>query len=121
MDESLMNTDPRHVALLTPMPPGEPEEPALFSRVAQALETLPGPWRVGLTHGVELGWWIVPVYRADGFECTLLLEGLAQQTASSIRDQMAYALQRHFLGLSGRGPVDIGRERSGVSVPAGHP
>lgn len=106
-----MNTDPRHVTLLTPTPPGEPEEPELFSRVAQALETLPGPWRVGLTHGVELGWWIVNVYREDGFECTLFLEGLAQQTASSIRDQMADALQRHFLGLSGRGPDDIGRKR----------
>jgi len=106
-----MNTDPRHVTLLTPTAPGEPEEPALFSRVAQALETLPGPWRVGLTHGVELGWWIVTVYREDGFECTLLLEGLAQQTASSIRDQMADALQRHSLGLSGRRPDDISRKR----------
>src|SRR5437773_12091100 len=116
MEESLMNTDPRHVTLLTPMPPGEPEEPALFSRVAQALETLPCPWRVGLTHGVELGWWPVTVYREDGFEGTLLLEVLAQQPSPSIRVQMADALQRHSLGLSGRGPGDASRLRSGLSV-----
>ena len=101
-----MNTNPRHITLLKPMPPGEREEPALFSRVEQALALLPGPWTVGLSHGVEMGWWIVTVYREDGFECTLFLETPAQQTASAIRDRMADALQRHSLGLSGRGPDD---------------
>ena len=106
-----MNTDPRHITLLTPLPPGDREEPALFSRVEQALALLPGPWTVGLAHGVELGWWIVTVYREDGFECTLFLEGPAQQTTSSIRDRMADALQRHSLGLSGRGPDATNRKR----------
>ena len=101
-----MNTEPRHITLVTPLPPGESEEPALFSRVEQALEPLPGPWKVGLKHGVEVGWWIVTFYREDGFECTLFLEGPLQQTASSIRDRIADALQRHSLGLSGPSPGD---------------
>ena len=99
-----MNMEPRHITLVTPLPPGESEEPALFSRVEQALEPLPGPWKVGLAHGVELGWWIVTFYREDGFECTLFLDGPRQQTASSIRDRIADALQRHSLGLSTPAP-----------------
>jgi hypothetical protein len=100
-----MDTEPRpHITLLTPLPPDLGDEPALFSRVEQALEILPGPWRVALAHGVEVGWWIVTVYREDGFECTLFLEGALQQTANHIRDRMADALQRHVIGLAGRGP-----------------
>src|SRR6187549_2160927 len=57
LEESLMNTEPRHITLVTPLPGGDSEEPALFSRVEQALEALPGPWKVGLAHGVEIGWW----------------------------------------------------------------
>ena len=106
-----MNTEPRHITLVTPLPPGDNEEPALFSRVEQALEPLPGPWKVGLKHGVEVGWWIVTFYREDGFECTLFLEGPLQQTASSIRDRIADALQRHSLGLSGPGPADSRAKR----------
>src|SRR5882672_7713035 len=106
-----MNTNPRHIRLLTPPPPGDRGEPALFSRVEQALELLPGPWKVGLAHGVELGWWIVTFYREDGFECTLFLEGPRQQTAISIRDRIADALQRHSLGLSGQGPGDFRPKR----------
>jgi hypothetical protein len=106
-----MNTDSRHITLLTPPLPGDMEEPALFSRVEQALQPLPGPWKVGLAHGVEIGWWIVTFYREDGFECTLFLEGPLQQTASSIRDRIADALQRHSLGLAGRGPGDTGPKR----------
>jgi hypothetical protein len=102
MEESLMNTDRRHITLLTPLPSGDTEEPALFSRVEQALALLPGPWKVGITHGIEVGWWIVTVYREDGFDCTLFVEGALQQTASSLRDRLADALQRHSLGLSGR-------------------
>ena len=96
-----MNLDPRaHITLLTPLPPGlGGDEPALFSRVQQALEAMPGPWRVALAHGVEVGWWIVTVYREDGFECTLFLEGPLQQTATHIRDCMADALQRHVIGV----------------------
>jgi hypothetical protein len=97
----LMNADTRrHITLLTPLPAGSDEEPALFSRVEQALEILPGPWKVALSHGVEVGWWIVTVYREDGFECTLFLEGPLQQTAIHIRDRMADALQRHAIGRS---------------------
>jgi hypothetical protein len=106
-----MNTQPSHITLLTPLPPGENEQPALFSRVEQALAPLPGPWKVGLAHGVEVEWWIVTFFREDGFECTLFLEGPLQQTASSIRDRIADALQRHSLGLSGRGPGDPGPRR----------
>ena len=97
-----MNIEPRpHITLLTPLPPGPGgDEPALFSRVEQALEILPGPWRVALAHGVEVGWWIVTVYRDDGFECTLFLEGALQQTATCIRDRMADALQRHVIGVN---------------------
>jgi hypothetical protein len=98
-----MDLDARpHVTLLTPPPPGNDEEPVLFSRVEQALEVLPGPWRVALAHGVEVGWWIVTVYRDDGFECTLFLDGPLQQTATHIRNRMADALQRHLIGLAVR-------------------
>jgi hypothetical protein len=98
-----MNPDSRpHITLLTPLPPGDDEEPALFSRVEQALEALAGPWKVALAHGVEVGWWIVTVYREDGFECTLFLDGPLQQTATHIRDRMADALQRHLVGLASR-------------------
>jgi hypothetical protein len=96
-----MDVHPRHTTLITPLLPDEPEEPALFGRVEQALQALPGPWKVGLSHGVEIGWWIVSVYRDDGFECTLFLEGALQQTAAHIRDRMADALQRHAIGLTG--------------------
>lgn len=102
-----MNADPRRITLITPIPPGETEEPAIFSRVEQALEVLPGPWKVGLAHGVEMGWWIVTVYREDGFECTLFLDGPLQQTAAYIRDRTADALQRHSLGLSGGASEEI--------------
>jgi hypothetical protein len=111
LEESLMNTESQHVTLLTPPPPGGPEEPVLFSRVEQALQPLPGPWKVGLAHGVEVGWWIVTFYREDGFACTLFLDGPLQQTAFSIRDRLADALQRHSLGLAGRGPGDAGPKR----------
>lgn len=99
----MMNNSPApHITLLTPAPPDDPgEQPAMFSRIQQALESLPGPWKVGLAHGVELGWWIISVYRDDGFECTLFLDGPRQQTATYIRDRMADALQRHSLGLGG--------------------
>ena len=98
-----MHSDPRpHVTLLTPAPPGTEDEPVLFSRVEQVLEGLPGPWRVALAHGVEVGWWIVTVYRDDGFECTLFLEGPLQQTSTHIRDRIADALQRHLIGLAVR-------------------
>jgi hypothetical protein len=99
-----MNTEPRHIAA-DALPPGTARS-LPSSRVEQALEPLPGPWKVGLAHGVELGWWIVTFYREDGFECTLFLEGPLQQTATSIRDRIADALQRHSLGLSGLGPGD---------------
>jgi hypothetical protein len=97
-----MDLDPRHTRLITPMPSLSSEEPAIFSRVEQALEGLPGPWDVALSQGVEVGWWILSVYRADGFECTLFLDGPLQQTAAFIRDRMADALQRHAVGLAAR-------------------
>ena len=97
-----MNTERHHITLITPIPPDASEEPALFARLEQSLEGLPGPWKVGLSHGVEVGWWIVSIYREDGFECTLFLEGPLQQTATHIRDRVADALQRHVIGLSER-------------------
>jgi hypothetical protein len=103
MEESLMMNSPApHVTLLKPVAPDDAgEPPAIFTRVQQALELLPGPWKVGLAHGVELGWWIISLYREDGFECTLFLDGPLQQTSTYIRDRLADALQRHSLGLAG--------------------
>ena len=86
-----MNLDTRHTTLITLLPPDLGEESAIFARIEQALEPLPGPWKVGLSHGVEIGWWIVSAYRGDGFECTLFLEGPLQQTAGYIRDRVADA------------------------------
>jgi len=94
-----MNPAPQHITLLTPIPPEASEEPALFARLETVLEALPGPWKVAFSHGVEVGWWIVSIYRDDGFECTLFLEGPLQQTATYIRDRVADALQRHVIGL----------------------
>ena len=99
-----MNTDPHHITLITPIPPAASEEPALFARLEQGLVGLPGPWKVGLSHGVEVGWWIVSIYRDDGFACTLFLEGPLQQTATHIRDRVADALQRHVIGLTAPSP-----------------
>ncbi len=105
-----MEASARHITLVTPIPPDDPEEPAIYARIEQALAGLPGPWKVGLSHGVEIGWWIVSLFRDDDFECTLFLEGPLQQTSTSIRDCMADALQRHALGLQ-HGPGEDRRSR----------
>ena len=96
-----METARAHVTLVTPVPPHSGEHPPpLLPRVEQALDGLPGPWKVGLAHGTELGWWVLSVFREDGFECTLYLDGPLQQTAGYIRDRLADALQRHAVGLA---------------------
>jgi len=86
-----------NIVLLTPLPVDSPDQ-SLFARVEQALETLPGPWKVGLSHGDAVDWFVLNVFREDGFECTLLLEGPLQQTTVHIRDCLANALQRHVIG-----------------------
>jgi hypothetical protein len=88
-----------NVTLLTPLGPDSLDQ-SLFARVEQALQALPGPWKVGLSHGDDVGWFVVTVFREDGFECTLLLEGPLQQTSVHIRDRLADALQRHIVGAS---------------------
>ena len=93
-----MDARARHVTLVGPLPANSIDPPIILNRIEQALEGLPGPWRVGLSHGTEIGWWIVSASREDGFECTLFLEGPLQQTAAHIRDRMADALQRHLIG-----------------------
>ena len=87
-----------HIVLLTPLPADSADQ-SLFARVEQALEPLPGPWKVGLAHGETVGWFVLNVFREDGFECTLLLEGPLQQTAVFIRDRLADALQRYAIGV----------------------
>ena len=89
-----------HITLVTPLAADSPDQ-SLFARVEQALEGLPGPWKVGLSHGDAVGWFVLNVFRDDGFECTLLLDGALQQTAVHIRDRLADALQRHMVGASG--------------------
>jgi hypothetical protein len=88
-----------NVTLLTPLGADSLDQ-SLFARVEQALLTLPGPWKVGLSHGEAMGWFVLTVFRDDGFECTLLLEGPLQQTSGHIRDRLADALQRHMVGAS---------------------
>jgi hypothetical protein len=88
-----------NVTLLTPAGADSLDQ-SLFARVEQALETLPGPWKVGLSHGEAVGWFVLTVFREDDFECTLLLEGPLQQTAVYIRDRLADALQRHMVGAT---------------------
>jgi len=93
------------IVLMTALPADSPDQ-ALFARVEQALESLPGPWKVGLSRGEAVGWFVLNVFREDGFECTLLLDGPMQQTAVHIRDRLADALQRHMIGASpGRGVI----------------
>jgi hypothetical protein len=87
-----------HVTLMTALPADAGEPPVILSRIEQALEGLPGPWRVALSHGTELGWWILSASREDGFECTLFLDGPLQQTTTHIRHRVADALQRHVIG-----------------------
>src|SRR5262249_25875914 len=116
----LMILEPRHTTLIRPVPMPGGEEPPILSRVEQALERLPGPWEVALSQGVEVGWWIVSVFRADDFECTLLLEGPLHQTSAFIRDRIAAALQRHALGVRGPGGGGFrggGRGRGGGGGP----
>jgi len=88
-----------NVTLLTPLGPDSLDQ-SLFARVEQALIALPGPWKVGLSHGDAVDWFVLTVFREDGFECTLLLEGPLQQTSVHIRDRLADALQRHVVGAS---------------------
>ncbi len=92
-----------HVTLITPLL-ADSTDGSLIARVEQALENLPGPWKVGVSHGKAVGWFVLSVFREDGFECTLFLDGPLQQTAVSIRDRLADALQRHIVG-AGPPPV----------------
>jgi hypothetical protein len=91
-------TDP-HITLMTPLA-ADSADYSLFMRVEQALGNLPGPWKVGLARDDDVGWMVLSVFREDGFECTLFLEGPLQQTVVHIRDRLADALQRHMVGAS---------------------
>ena len=93
-----MSSGAAHVTVVSPPSPDSGEWPAILARVEQALGPLPGPWQVRLSPGSGVGWWILAAYRDDGFECTLLLEGPLQQTATHIRHLVADALQRHAIG-----------------------
>ena len=96
-------TNVPHVRFVSPLPADPGEQQSIVSRVEQVLEPLPGPWKVGLSYGDAVGWWILSLFREDGFECTLFLEGPLQQTTGHIRDRLADALQRHAIGLGGPG------------------
>jgi hypothetical protein len=94
-----MALEPSAVSFLNPLPGDTSAQRALAEVLRDALEGLPGPWRVGATPGARPGSAVVTAIRDDGFQCTVFLETPMQRTFLYVRDQVANALQLHVLGI----------------------
>jgi hypothetical protein len=103
---------PFNFAFVTVVPGSPDEQDALIHIVDEALEGLPGPWKVGVCRGTVVSWIILSIFRDDGFECSLFLDEPAKQTPLFVRDQVASALQLHALG---RTPWDVGPVKDSLS------
>ena len=78
---------------ITKVPGSREEHAALAHLLTQALEGLPGPWKVGVCRGQVVGWIILSVFREDGFECSMFLDEPMKQTALYVREQLVEALR----------------------------
>ena len=83
---------------ITNVPGSEAEQGALFQILTQALDELPGPWKVGVCRGTVASWVILSIFRDDGFECSLFLDEPMKQTALFIREQLVEGLRLHEMG-----------------------
>lgn len=78
---------------ITTVPGSKEEQGALSQMLTQALDGLPGPWKVGVVRGTVVSWVIVSIFRDDGFECSLFLDEPVKQTALFIQEQLVEALR----------------------------
>ena len=78
---------------ITDVPGSKAEQGALLQILTQALDGLPGPWKVGVCRGTVVSWIILSIFRDDGFECSLFLDEPMKQTALYVREQVVEALR----------------------------
>jgi hypothetical protein len=78
---------------ITAVPGSKEEQGALSAMLTQALDGLPGPWKVGVVRGTVVSWLIVSIFRDDGFECSLFLDEPVKQTALYIHEQVVEGLR----------------------------
>ena len=86
---------------ITEVPGSKAEQGALLQILTQALDGLPGPWKVGVCRGTVVSWVILSIFRDDGFECSLFLDEPMKQTALFIREQLVEGLRLHAMGSLG--------------------
>jgi len=86
---------------ITNVPGSKSEQGALFQTLTQALDGLPGPWKVGVCRGTVVSWVILSIFRDDGFECSLFLDEPMKQTPLFIREQLVEALRLQEMGSPG--------------------
>ena len=82
-----------HFDFITNVPGSREEQAALSQVLTQALDELPGPWKVGVCRGQVVAWVILSIFRDDGFECSMFLDEPMKQTALYIREQLVEALR----------------------------
>ena len=95
-----MAAQPHDVTFQTPLPGDAAAQREVAGFVTDALTTLAGPWKVGVTAGAQPGSLVVTARRDDGFECTVFVAGPLQRTFLYMRDQVVNALQLHVLGIA---------------------
>ena len=88
------------VTFQTPLPGDAAAQREVAAFVTDALSSLPGPWRVGVTAGAQAGALVIRARRDDGFECAVFVAGPVQRTFLYVRDQVVNALQLHVLGIN---------------------
>ena len=88
---------------ITNVPGSNAEQGALLQILTQALDGLPGPWKVGVCRGTVVSWVILSIFRDDGFECSLFLDEPMKQTALFVREQLVEALR--LQGMAPAGPA----------------
>ena len=86
---------------ITNVPGSKAEQGALYLTLTQALDGLPGPWKVGVCRGTVISWVILSIFRDDGFECSLFLDEPMKQTALFIREQLVEGLRLQEMGSPG--------------------
>ena len=78
---------------ITNVPGSKEERDAVAATLVQALDGLPGPWKVGVVRGTVVSWVILSIFRDDGFECSLFLDEPMKQTALFIREQVVEGMR----------------------------
>ena len=84
---------PAQFEFITIVPGSDDEQELLIQTLNQALDGLPGPWKVGVCRGTVVSWVVLSIFRDDGFECSLFLDEPMKQTALYIREQLVEGLR----------------------------